>query len=303
LNVSFETLRLFRDIAQLRSLSRAAELNGITPSAVSQQINELERGLGSRLLDRSTRPLSLTPEGRLYFELCRDVLRRHEEFEAALDQLKSDVEGVVRVAAIYSVGISEMSQLEERLHERLPNVRLEVDYLRPEKVYEAVADDRVDLGIVSYPEPARDISVLPWRDEEMVLATEPSHALAKKATVDAGDLQGVDFITFDDDLPIAREISRYFRSHGVEVNATMHFDNLQTIKEAVMIGSGVSIVPLRVLRAEIAEGRIAGVRLAAPGLFRPVGIIHRKKKRFHRAAAAFLNLLQETPDREVVLTH
>jgi DNA-binding transcriptional LysR family regulator len=303
LNVSFETLRLFRDIAQLRSLSRAAELNGITPSAVSQQINELERGLGSRLLDRSTRPLSLTPEGRLYFELCRDVLRRHEEFEAALDQLKSDVEGVVRVAAIYSVGISEMSQLEERLHERLPHVRLEVDYLRPEKVYEAVADDRVDLGIVSYPEPARDISVLPWREEEMVLATEPSHALAKKATVDAGDLQGVDFITFDDDLPIAREISRYFRSHGVEVNATMHFDNLQTIKEAVMIGSGVSIVPLRVLRAEIAEGRIAGVRLAAPGLFRPVGIIHRKKKRFHRAAAAFLNLLQETPEREVVLAH
>ena len=98
--MSFDSLRLFRDIAHERSLTRGAELNGITPSAASQHINELERTMGAILLDRSTRPLSLTPEGRLYFDLCRDVLRRHAEFLACLDQMKVEVEGVVRVAAI-----------------------------------------------------------------------------------------------------------------------------------------------------------------------------------------------------------
>jgi DNA-binding transcriptional LysR family regulator len=293
--VLFDHLRLFRDIAQTRSLTRAAELNDVTPSAASQHVNELEKSLGVRLLDRSTRPLSLTAEGRLYQELCRDVLRRSEEFAASLDQLRAEVEGTVRVAAIYSVGLSEMSELEEELHRRLPAVRLEVDYLRPEKVYEAVASDRADIGLVSYPGPARDIAVIPWREEEMVLAAAPAHPLASLDQLRPGDLDGAEFISFDDDLPIARDISRYFRSNDISVNSLMHFDNIQTIKEAVMLGSGVSIVPRRILRAEVADGRISAVPLAPPGLSRPVGIIHRKRKRFHRSAQAFLELLQEAP--------
>lgn len=268
-------------------------MNGVTPSAASQQVNEAERTLGVTLLDRSTRPLSLTREGRLYNEMCRDVLRRAEEFHASLDQLKSKVEGTVRVSAIYSVGLSEMSELEEEFERRLPAAELEVLYLRPEKVYESVASDRVDLGLVSYPEPTREIAVIPWRQEEMVLTAAPSHPLSLKDRIVPADLNGVDFVTFDDDLPISRELSRYFRTHGVEVNTTMHFDNIQTIKEAVILGSGVSIVPARILQSEVADGRLRAVPLASPGLFRPLGILHRKKKRFHRAAQAFLDLLLE----------
>ena len=299
MSVSFDHLRLFRDVAQTRSISRAAELNNITPSAASQHVNELERTLSAVLLDRSTRPLSLTPEGKLYSELCRDVLRRNDEFRAALHDLKSEIDGVVRVAAIYSVGLSEMNELEAELSLRYPQVRLEVEYLRPEKVYDSVVADRVDLGLVSYPEPTKEVAVLPWREEEMVLTAQPSHPLMRKKSVAAGDLTEIDFITFDDDLPIAREIARYLKASGVEVNNIMHFDNIQTIKEAVMLGSGVSIVPFRILKAELAARRLAAVPLAAPGLRRPVGIIYRKKKRFGRAAQAFLELLQEIPSDPV----
>jgi DNA-binding transcriptional LysR family regulator len=298
--VSFEHLKLFRDVAQTRSISRAAELNDVTPSAASQHINELERSFGVTLLDRSTRPLSLTPEGKLYNELCRDVLRRNDEFRSALNDLKSEIEGLVRIAAIYSVGLSEMNELEAEFARRHPHVRLEVDYLRPEKVYEAVADDRSDLGLVSYPEPTREIAVLPWREEEMVLTTDPDHPLARRDYIDPHDLEGADFIGFDDDLPISREVARYFRASDVEVNTMMRFDNIQTIKEAVMLGSGVSIVPARILKSELAAGRLAAIRLTPPGLSRPVGIVYRKKKRFHRAAQAFLDLLQEKPAERLV---
>jgi len=293
--VSFANLKLFRDIAQTRSLSRAAELNHVTTSAASQHVNELEKNLGVRLLDRSTRPLTLTAEGRLYEELCRDVLRRNDQFKAALDEHRANVEGTVRVAAIYSVGLSEMSRLEAELQEQLPHVKLEVDYLRPEKVYEAVAEDRVDIGLVSYPESTRDIAVIPWREEEMVVAMAPSHRLSGLTCIEPADLKGTDFISFDEDLPIARQIARYLRSADVTVNAAMHFDNIQTIKEAVMLGSGISLVPRRILAAELADRRISAVPLAEPGLFRPLGIIHRRRKKFHRAAQAFLDMLRDTP--------
>jgi DNA-binding transcriptional LysR family regulator len=78
---------------------------------------------------------------------------------------------------------------------------------------------------------------------------------------------------------------------GVTVHMVMHFDNIQMIKEAVAIGSGVSILPARSMQAEIDRGRLVAAGLEAPGLVRPVGIVHRRRKKFNRAAQAFLELL------------
>lgn len=294
--VGFSQLKLFKDIAKSGSVSRAAAMNSISQSAASQQVQELERSLGVTLFDRSTRPITLTPAGRLYYDMCRDVLRRYSEFQAALDQLKKDIEGSVRVASIYSVGIGEMARLEEEFARRYPEARLEVEYLRPEKVFEAVTSDHADIGIISYPEPSKEVSVIPWRQEEMVVAASPGHPLAKRAEVSPRELDGIDFVGFDDDLPIAQEVERYLRSHGAHVNRLMHFDVIQMVKEAVALGSGVSILPRRVLEQDVQQGRIVAIPLAAPGLVRPLGIIYRRKKRFNRATEAFLGLLQELPE-------
>jgi DNA-binding transcriptional LysR family regulator len=293
--VTLEHLKLFRDIVHTRSVSRGAQLNGISQSAASQHLGEAERFYEVRLLDRSTRPLTLTPAGRLYYEMCRDVLRRRDEFNAALGRMKKQVEGVVRVASIYSVGLSEMSGLEADFSRKFPQARLMVEYLRPEKVFDAVLNDRADLGLVSYPEPTKDIAVIPWRKEEMVLAVAPAHPLAERRVASPADLRGLDFIGFDEDLPIRKEVDRFLRENGIEVNLSKHFDNIQTIKEAVALGSGVSILPERNLKAEVEQGRLVAVALSAPGLVRPVGIIHRRRQKFSRAASAFLELLEAHP--------
>jgi DNA-binding transcriptional LysR family regulator len=293
--VDVNRFQLFRDIASTRSVSKGAELNKISQSAASQFLQDVEQEFDAVLLDRTTRPLRITEAGRLYLEMCRDILHRQEQFQSELGDLKARVNGVVRVASIYSVGLSELSQLEREFTRRYPEAELAIEYLRPERVYEAVLADQADLGLVSYPEPNRKLTVLPWREEEMVVAASPYHALAVKSEVFPADLEGVDFIGFDEDLPIRREIDRFLREHHVQVNMTLHFDNLQMIKEAVAHGSGVSIVPARIMEAEIAQGRLVPIPIAAPELFRPVGIVHRRGKKFQRAAQAFLDLLQEQP--------
>jgi DNA-binding transcriptional LysR family regulator len=294
--VNYENLKLFRDIAQTHSFSRGAAMNGISQSAASQHVQELERGLGVELLDRSTRPLVVTQAGRLYADFCRDILHRKDDFEVALQRLKQEVEGTLRVASIYSVGLSEMVEIEKEFARRQPEAKLEVEYLRPERIYEAVLAGEVDLGLISYPEARRDITVIPWRREEMVLAVAPTHPLARRGDAIAPEeLNGADFISFDDDLPIRRHMDRFLKEHGVEVNIALHFDNIQMIKEAVTHRVGVSIMPVRTMRDDIQQGRLAAVRIADATLFRPLGIIHRKKKRFHRVAQAFLDLLREEP--------
>ena len=287
--------KLFKDIAQSRSFSKGALANSISQSAASQRMQELEDQLGIMLLDRSTRPLSVTDAGKLYLDLCRDTLRRQDEFFMALERLKNEVEGTVRVASIYSVGLSEMSQIEREFSRRYPQVKLEVEYLRPEKVYDAVLTDRAELGLMSYAEPSKEVTVLPWRQEQMVVAASPLHALADRGSVSPEELDGLDFVGFDEDLPIGREIDRFLRDCHVHVNVTMHFDNLQMIKEAVAHGSGVSIMPARVMEAEISQGRLVPLAIDGFELYRPLGIVHRRRKRFHRAVQAFLDLLQEPP--------
>lgn len=293
--MDLERAKLFKDIAQSRSVSKGAKLNGISQSAASQHLQDLEEQLGLALLDRTSRPLTVTEGGKLYLDMCRDVLRRQDEFQAALERMKSEVEGTVRVASIYSVGLSEMSKLEQEFSRRYPEAHLEVEYLRPEKVYEAVVTDRADLGLLSYPEATKEVTVLPWRQEEMVVAASPYHPLAEKSEVRPEDLEGLDFVGFDEDLPIRRDIDRFLREHHVEVNLTLHFDNLQMIKEAVAHGEGVSIMPARIMEEEVKQGRLVPIPISSLRLYRPVGIVHRRKKRFHRAGQAFLELLREPP--------
>lgn len=271
-------------------------MNGFSQSAASQHVQELEKAFGVELLDRSTRPLAVTAAGRLYGEYCKDILRRKEDFAVALERLKSEVEGTVRVAAIYSVGLSEMVEIEKVFGHRQPEARLEVEYLRPERVYEAVLADEADLGLISYPEARKEIHVIPWREEEMVVAASPLHALALEGeAISASRLNGLDFIGFDDDLPIRKHLDRFLKDLGAEVNITLHFDNLQMIKEAVAHRVGISIMPARLMMDDIAQGRLAAIRIDGAQLFRPLGIIHRKKKRFNRVAQAFLELLCEKP--------
>jgi DNA-binding transcriptional LysR family regulator len=266
-------------------------MNGISQSAATQHIQELEKKLRVQLLDRSTRPLGLTPGGKLYAELCRDVLRCEENFVAALDDVKLEVEGGVRVASIYSIGLSEVPILREQFSRACPGVQLHVEFLRPDKVYEAVLADHADLGFISYPENRRDLTVIPWREEEMTVAVYPSHPLARRRTVHPRDLDGQDFISFDEEVVIRRELDRFFREHEVAISIVMQFDNIQSIKEAVVLGSGISILPERAIQTELEHGRLVSIPLDTPELIRPTGIIHRKKKKLTRAAREFLNLV------------
>jgi len=290
--MDLDQLQLFRDIAQTRSISRGAAMNRLTQSAASQAVQEMERRLGVQLLDRSRRPLNVLPAGQLLYDFARDVLRRRQDLLAQLEELKTERNSVVRVAAIYSVGLSEMTRLEEEFRRRMPGVRIEVSYLRPEKVYQAVAEDRVDLGLVSYPSSTREVSASPWREEPMVVACNPGHRLARRRSVSVSELSGETLIGFDEDLPISREIERFLREHGVRVQVPLRFDNIQSMKEALRIEQAVAILPLPMLAPDAEEGRLVAVQLEEP-LTRPLGVLQRRKKVLTAAARTFLEVLRQ----------
>lgn len=290
--MNLENLKLFCDVVRSRSFTRGAALNGISQSAASQAISQVEREIGAQLLDRRKRPFLLTGEGRICYEGFSEILARLDAIRADVKFVHQVVAGVIRVAAIYSVGLHDMSQTMRAFMDRHPNAKVQLEYLFPDRIYQAVLDRTVDLGIVSYPRESRDIRVLPLRSEKMVLVCHPDHHLASRQTVDLKQLQGEDFVAFEKTLPICKELDRYFRDEHISVRKVMEFDNIETVKQALEIGAGLSILPEPTVRREVESGTLAAVNLRGCDLERPLGIIYLDRKAFTPAIKRFIDTLR-----------
>ena len=187
--MNIETLRIFCDVVQHQSFSRGAAVNDVSQSAATQSVHRVERHFGVQLVDRSKRPFVLTPEGQACYEGFREVLELYDAVEARVRSLREEISGMVRVAAIYSVGLHDMSRCMQDFMRRYPKAKVRLEYLRPNKVYDAVLNAEVDLGIVSYPAASPDLSVIPLRSEKMVLVCHPEHPLAGRKAVTAEHLR------------------------------------------------------------------------------------------------------------------
>ncbi|WP_435021201.1 LysR family transcriptional regulator [Tundrisphaera sp. TA3] len=291
--MQLEWLKIFCDVVRWASVSKGARENGISQSTASQVVHQIEARLGVKLIDRSKRPLVPTPQGKVYYEGCKDLVGRYLEVEnrvKALDDARS-LTGTVRVAAIYSVGFHDMGRYVERFRAEYPEADVRVEYLHPTRVIESVMGDDAELGLISFPRKWPELTAIPWREEEMVLAVHPSHRLAGLGEVDAGQLGGERFVGFDHGLPIRRAVDRFLRKHGVHVRVALEFDNIEMIKRAVEVPSGVAILPMPTLAGEVKAGTLRTVRFRDPRPTRPLAIIHRRSEQLSLAAGRFLELL------------
>ncbi len=288
----FEALKIFCDVVRQRSFSRAAAANAISQSAASQNVLQLEKGLGVRLIDRSKRPFELTEEGRVYYEGCRTLVDRYYAVEAEVKAMADEVAGPVSVAAIYSVGLGDMSRFVQEFARTFPKVNLQLAYLHPDRVYQCVLNDEADLGLISYPKKRRGLVAIPWRREPMVVVCPRGHHLAARTELTAEALDGEAFVAFDEGLAIRQEIDRQLRKHDVEVRVCVAFDNIETIKRAVEIGEGIAILPEPAVRTQVQGGTLVAIPLVAPAMHRPLAIIHRRNGKLTRAVQCFVDLLQ-----------
>lgn len=284
--------KVFSDLAETASFSQAAERNKITQSAVSQQVKALEKRFGVRLIERGKKSFALTPEGRVFLAAAREVLSVINGLDARLRELKEEVHGELRLAAVFSVGLHELPPFTRQFVHLYPQVKLRVDYLRSAEVYAAVLSGRAEAGLVAYPTARRglDAEIL-WRDR-LMLACGPTHRLARRRRVSLGELGGERFIAFAADLPTRKALDDALRQAKVSTRREREFDNIETVKRMVEIEGAVSILPEAALAAEVKAGSLVAVAIDAPDMWRPVGVITRRKREGSVALRRFLDLLR-----------
>jgi DNA-binding transcriptional LysR family regulator len=290
-SVNLQSLEVFCEVVRLQSFSRGAASFGLSQSAASQLVAHLETELGCVLIERQQRPLAATPEGKIYYLGCQELLGRHRAIVDELRRYKEGVAGTVRVASIYSVGLHTLSQYIRKFMSRYRGSTVHLGYFHPMKVYSAVLNDEADLGVISYPRSSRQIAVVPWLEEEMAVACPTGHRLARRKSMRLEDLDGEKFVAFDPDLVIRREIEKALKSAAVSVEVVSEFDNIETIKQAIEISEAVSILPRPSFEREVERGTLVEVPLVGAGLVRPVGIIHKRRRVMSPTTRQFVDTL------------
>lgn len=295
--MNLQALEVFCEVLRKQSFSRGAAVFGISQSAASQLVAHLEEELGFSLINRSQRPLVPTPEGQLYFGGLQELLHRHRMLLDEIRRSHESVADTVRVASIYSVGLHSLSGYIHRFMARHSGATVRLEYFHPNKVLAAVLSDEVDLGVTSYAQPHRQLEVIPWMEEEMVVACPPDHRLARAAALRLEELSGENFVAFDRELRIRREIDRRMKQCHVAVNIVSEFDNIETIKQALEISRSLTILPAPSIEREVARGTLVEVKLSDIGLRRPVGIIHKRRKKLTLTAERFIAALVDEGER------
>jgi DNA-binding transcriptional LysR family regulator len=290
--VHLETLKVFCDVVETKSFSVAASQNYVTQSAVSQQIRMLEEKYGKQLLERTRGNVQLTPAGEILYQASKEIVQRYTDLEGHMHAVTKVVAGIVRVATVHTIGLYELSGQLKHFLKSFPQVQLQLEYVRSNKIYEDAVKGSIDVGIVAYPARRPGITVIPFREDRLVIVCAPQHALAKHRTVSIKRLAGEPLVGFERDIPTRKETDRVLRRHGIEVRYVMELDNVEIMKRVVEIGLGLAILPELVVRPEVKGGSLVAVGFSDEVFLRPIGIIHRTGKHFSPAAEKFLECLR-----------
>jgi DNA-binding transcriptional LysR family regulator len=291
--MQIESLKIFCDLADTESFTRAAQINKVTQSAVSQQISSLERQFKSLLIERSKKRFRLTREGQVLYDFSKQMIQTYESLHAKLQEIKKIVSGTIRVATIYSIGLHDLPQYIKRFMKGHPTVNVHVEYRRANQVYEDVVGNMVDVGLVAYPVRDSKLETVALHKDPLVLICHPQHPFARFKNIKLKSLAGKKFIGFDPDIPTRKALDRILKDANVDVQHVMEFDNIETVKRAVEIDSGVSIVPSGTVIQEVAKQTLAQVQIENGQYYRPLAAIYKKSKVLSPALKLFLGVLKD----------
>ena len=290
--MQIESLKVFCDLAETESFTKAAQINEVTQSAVSQQISSLERLFKALLIERSKKRFRLTREGQVLYDYSKQIIQTYDGLNTKLAEIKEIISGTIRLATIYSIGLHDLPAYLKKFLKAYPTVNVHVEYRRANQVYEDVIGNVVDLGLVAYPVRSPKIEIVPLRKDPLVLICHPHHPFAKGKGVRLKALTGQKFIGFEPDIPTRKALDKILKEHAVHVQHVMEFDNIETVKRAVEIDAGVAIVPQGTVVTETAKQTLAQITIEDGEFFRPLAAIHKRTKVLSPAMKEFLAALR-----------
>ena len=288
-----QNFKTFCDLVETKSFSKAARLNEVTQSAVSQQLKAMEAHYDMLIIDRNQKKFRLTPQGTALYSTFKEILDLYEKLNCEIQEMRNIVSGTIQISTVNSIGLHELPPYLKSFIKEFPSVNARVEYRRANLVYDDVLHGNADLGLVAFPPPHKELTIIPFANDELIIAMSPEHHLTKKRSIAMDDLKGIEFIAFERDIPTRKATDEILAKAGVEVSVVMEFDNVETVKRAIEINAGVAILPASTVVTESERNQLVTYKLEGGIHNRPLAVIHKKNRILTPALRSFVELMQD----------
>ena len=290
-----QNFKTFCDLVETQSFSKAARLNEVTQSAVSQQLKAMETFYDMLIIDRNQKKFRLTQQGSTLYKTFKEILTLYERLSCEIQEMRSVISGSIQISTVNSIGLHELPPYLKLFMQEFPSVNARVEYRRANLVYEDVLHGSADIGLVAFPVKHKELTIIPFATDELIVAMNPNHPLAGKENLAIEELKEVEFIAFEKDIPTRKATDEILRKAEVEVSIVMEFDNVETVKRALEINAGVAIIPKNTVTNETERKQLVTSRLDNGKHIRPLSIIHKKNRMLTPALRSFIEKMLESP--------
>ncbi|MBI2094722.1 MAG: LysR family transcriptional regulator [Candidatus Omnitrophica bacterium] len=284
-------LKTFVDTAKTGSFHSAAQKNYVTQPAVTQHVKILEDKFGCKFFERQNKKIVLTPCGKTFLPYAENILKQYEESKMRLKEMKQQFTGMIRLATIYSIGLYELQPVVKHYLKKFPKIDIRLEYHPFEKIYEMTANRGVDFGFVAYPKKKYGIIHEVFDEEKLVLAQSSHHPVIRHKKIRLADLNKANFVAFAAHTPTRDAVDEFLMEKGIRPNLVSEYDNIETLKSAIQLGIGCSLVPRIALAHELKDRSLEIIDVRGLHLRRPLGILYAKEKIFTESTQAFYNLM------------
>jgi DNA-binding transcriptional LysR family regulator len=290
-------LEMFRAVAEDGAFTRAAQRLHVSQSAVSRQLKLLEEELGTLLLHRTRRGVSLTPAGELLLTTANRIHRDMKDVVWQISETQALQRGLLRLGGGMTVCLYILPRLLKKFRALYKNVDLRVTSGTAEAVLRLLRNHQVDLGLLTLPIVEADLEVLPVLKEEMVVVTAPRHPLSRQRFVEPRSLARYPLILFEPGSNTRKVLDAFFLEQEIPVNVAMETENVEIIKAMVASGLGVTVIPYAAIAADMRSRRFGWARVRGRRLYRETGWVYLKSDYVPRAIPEMLRVFALMKDQ------
>ncbi|WP_034943005.1 DNA-binding transcriptional regulator YeiE [Erwinia oleae] len=288
MHITLRQLEVFSEVLKSGSTTQASQVMSLSQSAVSAALADLEGQLGVQLFDRVGKRLIVNEHGRLLYPRAVALLEQATEIE----QLFREDNGALRVFASSTIGNYLLPGMIARWRSDFPELPLELSVGNSQDVINAVADFRVDIGLIEGPSHMTGLISEPWLEDELVVFAAPDATIFRQpVTLDS--LAAASWILREHGSGTREIVDYLLLSHLPPFRLALELGNSEAIKHAVRHGMGISCLSRRVIEEQLAVGTLREVRIPLPPLKRTLYRIHHRQKHLSKSLLRFLSYCTE----------
>jgi DNA-binding transcriptional LysR family regulator len=288
MHITLRQLEVFAEVLKSGSTTQASQMLALSQSAVSAALSDLEGQLGVQLFDRVGKRLVVNEHGRLLYPRVVGLLEQAVEVE----QLFKEDNGAIRVYASSTIGNYILPEMIAHYRRDFPTLPLEMSVGNSQDVINAVADFRVDIGLIEGPSHMTELVTEPWLEDELVVFAPPTAPLLQQP-ITLESLAQQHWILREKGSGTREIVDYLLLSHLPQFHLGMELGNSEAIKHAVRHGLGISCLSRRVIAEQLDTGSLVEVPVPLPRLVRTLYRIHHRQKHISNALQRFLKYCDE----------